>query len=187
MFEKLNDKSFGVKAGLGALLAVIIVVAAYFMPDLGVVTGVAAMETKNAQALKDLNAKKAENQNLKQYESRLADLDRQIVSLKQQMELQKSIVPDEKDADKFIVILQETATNAGVQLRKLDAKTTVNKDYYAELPFEIEVDGPFYGVLNFFDKLSTQARIVNVEGLAMKTTKGETKYPIAPTDSVKVV
>ena len=49
----------------------------------------------------------------KPYETKLPDLLAQIESLKQQMEIQKKIVPDEKEADKFIHLMQDTAAGVG--------------------------------------------------------------------------
>jgi Tfp pilus assembly protein PilO len=116
----------------------------------------------------------------------MVDLDRQIAQLKNQMEYQKQIVPDDKNADAFIQLLQEQASAAGINLRRLEAKPVANKEYYSEVPFAIEADGPFYGMVNFFDKLGSQTRIVNVNDLSMKTTNRNAKYAIGPNDSVTI-
>src|SRR4029079_1981134 len=109
-----------------------------------------------------LAAKEAENNQLRQYEAKIVDVDRQIAQLKAQMEYQKQIVPDDKNADAFIQLLQEQASAAGLNLRKLESRPVSNKEYYSEVPFAIEADGPYYGMVNFFEKLSGQTRIVNV-------------------------
>ena len=33
------------------------------------------------------------------------------------------------------------------------------------MPFEVELDGPYYSMLNFFDSVGKLERIVNVSGL----------------------
>lgn len=181
MLEKLNAQSTAVKAVILLAIAGILVATAWYAWP-----GVGAMKEANAQVAVTLEKKKAENADLQQFESKLNDLDRQIVMLKQQMELQKRIVPEEKDADKFIVLLQETATSAGINLRKLEAKPVATKEFYSEVPFGIEIDGPYYGVLNFFERLAGQTRIVNVDGLAMKSLGKSTKFTYAPNDTVEV-
>jgi type IV pilus assembly protein PilO len=181
MLQKLNELATGAKVGITIAIAALIIAAGYYGPY----PGVSATMDKNKTDADTLAAKKAENQKLEQFVSKLSDMDRQIASLKAQVELQKRIVPDEKEQDKFIILLQETATNAGVSLRKITTGAVAKKEYYTEVPYTIELDGPYYGVLNFFEKLSGQTRIVNVEGLAMKTlTKGQFAY--GPTDSVNV-
>lgn len=181
MLEKLNSQSTAVKAVIALAIAGILVATAWFAYP-----GVGAMIEANKQSAEQLEKKNKENADLRQFESKLNDLDRQIVMLKQQMELQKRIVPDEKDADKFILLLQETASNAGINLRKLEAKAVATKEFYSEVPFGIEIDGPYYNVLNFFERLAGQTRIVNVDGLNMKSLSKSQKFTYGPNDSVEV-
>jgi type IV pilus assembly protein PilO len=181
MLEKLNAQPTSIKAVIALAIAGILVATAWFAYP-----GVGAMMEQNKQDAVKLEAKNKENADLRQFESKLNDLDRQIVMLKQQMELQKRIVPDDKDADKFIILLQETASTAGINLRKLEAKPVATKEFYAEVPFAIEIDGPYYNVLNFFERLAGQTRIVNVDGLNMKSLAKNTKFQYGPNDSVEV-
>ena len=94
----------------------------------------------------------------------------------QQLELQlanlRQIVPDEKEVDNFIRLVVGTSTASGVQVRRFTAKPVVPQDYYVEVPFEMEMDGPYYEVLDFYDKLSKMARIVNISDLKMGSLQG---------------
>jgi len=64
------------------------------------------------------------------------------------------------------------------------------KEYYTEVPFDLELDGPYYSMLNFFDRVGKLERIVNVSGLLVSTTKNPTNakvkhsYQYAPNESV---
>ena len=49
------------------------------------------------------------------------------------------------------------------------------EEFYTEVPFEMELDGPYYSMLNFFDRVGKLERIVNVSGLLMATTKKPTR------------
>jgi type IV pilus assembly protein PilO len=182
MLEKLNNLSTPVKLVVALVIAGVIVGAAYYGP----IPGVSAMQEKNKADEATLQTQLAENQQLQQYESKTIDLDRQIGQLKAQMEYQKQIVPDDKNADAFIQLLQEQASASGINLRKLESKPVANKEYYSEVPFAIEADGPFYGMVNFFEKLGGQTRIVNVSDLAMHSTAKSNRYPIGPNDSVTI-
>jgi Tfp pilus assembly protein PilO len=99
-------------------------------------------------------------------------------------------VPDEKAVDGFITTLDGEAQKAGVELRRYSAKPTNAKEYYTELPFDIELDGPYYSMLNFFDRVGKLERIVNISGLAVATTRNPTAakakhtYQYAPNESV---
>jgi type IV pilus assembly protein PilO len=145
---------------------------------------------KNVAAEHALQTKVRENNELESYRPKLKDMDRQLANLKQQLEIEARIVPNEKSVDGFIEMLDAEAVKAGVELRRYTAKPVVAKDYYSEVPFELELDGPYYSMLNFFDRVGKLERIVNVSGLLVSNTKNpqgaKTKhtYQYAPNESV---
>src|SRR5579883_2084188 len=94
----------------------------------------------NLEAQQKLEAKQKENQELEAYRPKLAEIERQLASMKQQL--------------------------------------------------DIEVNGSFYSMLNFFDRVGKLERIVNVSGLMMASTrkpqdaKPKKTYQYAPNESV---
>jgi type IV pilus assembly protein PilO len=144
----------------------------------------------NTTAQQNLDAKLHENAELESYRPKLAEIERQLASLKQQLEIERRIVPDEKEVDGFMKMMDAEAVKTGVELRRYTAKPTAAKDFYTEVPFEMELDGPYYSMLNFFDHVGKLERIVNVSGLLVSSTKkpGDAKakhtYQYAPHESV---
>jgi type IV pilus assembly protein PilO len=145
---------------------------------------------KNTAAQHALQDKVRENNELESYRPKLKDMERQLANFKQQLEIERRIVPDEKAVDAFIETLDGEAAKAGVELRRYTAKPTAAKDYYSELPFDLELDGPYYSMLNFFDRVGKLERIVNVSGLLVSNTKNPSgakakhTYQYAPNESV---
>jgi len=82
------------------------------------------------------------------------------------------------------------ARKSGVEIRRYTARPYVAKEFYTEVPFEIEFDGPFYSMLGFFDRLGKVERIVNVSNLMVASTrkpsdaKAKHTYQYAPGESV---
>ena len=144
----------------------------------------------NDAAQQALNAKLQENAQLEPYRSKLADIDRQIANLKQQLEIEQRIVPDEKEVDGFMKMLDAEALKAGIELRRYTAMPVTSKEFYSEVPFEIELDGPYYSMLSFFDQVGKLERIVNVSNLLVANTKkasdakAKHMYQYAPNESV---
>lgn len=144
----------------------------------------------NETAQQALEAKMQENSELAPYRTKLADIDRQIANLKQQLEIEQRIVPDEKEVDGFIKTLDAEAVKAGVFIRRYTAMPTSSKEYYTEVPFELELDGPYYNMLGFFDQVSKLERIVNVNNLLVANTKkgsdakAKHTYQYSPNESV---
>jgi type IV pilus assembly protein PilO len=119
-----------------------------------------------------LKSKQAEIAQLTPYRAKLAELIAQSEKLSVQMEAQRKIVPEEKEVPTFITLVENESVAAGVEVRRYTPKDVVTKEYYVEVPFEIEVDGPYYSVLNFYDRLQKTERIVNVNNLTMGALKG---------------
>jgi type IV pilus assembly protein PilO len=169
---------------LGILVAAIAISAAlyylYYKP----------ISDQNEATAKQVATLKAENDSLRPYESKLKDLDVQIGNLTQQLEQMKQIVPDEKEADQFIRTVNATANSAGIEVRSYTTKPIASKEFFVEAPFDIELDGPYYSVLAFFDKMAKLERIVNVSNLQMANVKNPTdakvkrRYTYAPSETV---
>jgi type IV pilus assembly protein PilO len=179
-FNELSSvKQWGILALVGAVLTV----ALYF-------TVFNSKSAENATAQKALDTKLQENAELEKYRTKLDDIERQLASLKQQLEIERHIVPDEKEVDGFIKMLDAEAMKAGVELRRYTARPTAAKEFYTEVPFEVELDGPYYSTLNFFDRVSKLERIVNVSQLLVASTKKPSdakpahQYQYQPSESV---
>ena len=128
---------------------------------------------------------------LEAYRTKLAEIERQLASLKQQLEIERRIVPDEKEVDGFMQACstrkrrrQESSCGATRRSRRR------SKEFYTEVPFEMELDGPYYSMLNFFDRVGKLERIVNVSNLLVANTKkpsdakAKHTYQYAPNESV---
>ncbi|HTC48654.1 MAG TPA: type 4a pilus biogenesis protein PilO [Candidatus Aquilonibacter sp.] len=169
----------------GAVLAggVLVTVALYY-------TVFKSQSDKNATAQHALQEKVRENNELESYRPKLKDMERQLANLKQQLEIEARIVPNEKQVDEFIETMDGEAQKAGVELRRYTAKPVASKEYYSELPFDMELDGPYYSMLNFFDRVGKLERIVNISGLLVGNTKNPNDakakhtYQYAPNESV---
>ncbi len=144
----------------------------------------------NQELQTKIKAEKEENDRLRSFEPKLAEVNRNMAILQQQLEIQKKIVPDDKDADQFIKLLHDTAATSGIEIRRYTAMPVANKEFYSEVPFAIDIDGPYYSVLNFFQRVAELERIVNVSNMQMANTKNggaakvKNSYTYAPGETV---
>jgi type IV pilus assembly protein PilO len=164
-------------------LAVVLVLAGFYVPG----SPLASVRTQLEAAQAQLKPLEADVQNLRVYKQRRAELQADMDALEKQLATLQTIVPEEKQTDQFILMVQRAAVSAGVSIRTLTAKPVAQKPYYFEMPFEIEADGPYYSVLDFFARLGRLSRIINVGDLKMSDVKkGQTgtKFRMAPGTSV---
>jgi type IV pilus assembly protein PilO len=149
-----------------------------------------SVRDSNTAAQQKLEAKQKENKELEAYRPKLAEIERQLASLKQQLDIERRIVPDDKEVDSFMRMMDAEASKAGIELRRYTAKPVAQREFYSEVPFDLELDGPYYSMLNFFDRVGKLERIVNVSGLLVASTRkpadAKTKktYQYAPNESV---
>src|SRR5438477_9351154 len=127
-FNELSGiKQWGVVIAGGALVTA----ALYF-------TVFKSQSEKNASTQHALEEKIRENNELESYRPKLKQIEQQLAELKQQLEIEQRIVPDEKQVDGFMTMMDSEAQHAGVELRRYLAKDVKSQQYYSEVPFEME-------------------------------------------------
>src|SRR3972149_2032113 len=120
-------------------------------------------------------------------QQRHQELKTRLAATKDQLAQIQTVVPEEKKTDDFMRTLQASATNAQVSLRRLTSRPVVTKEVYAEIPFEVELAGPYYAAMEFFDRLGRSTRIINAGGLRLQgieAQRGGGKFDYAPGTSV---
>lgn len=163
-------------------LALVIIGAGEYVPVSPVADLRSTLEA-NHKRDSDLNRQVSE---LQVYERRNAEFKLEMAALEKQLDTLKTIVPEEKELDEFIRLLEGAAAASGVQIRSLTAEAVVPKDFHYELPFEIEVDGPYFSIEDFFSRLSRLSRIINVGDLTFNSLADakNSKFPLRPGTTV---
>jgi type IV pilus assembly protein PilO len=150
------------------------------------------MDAQNRTVRAQVKAKQEENAALAPYENKKADMERKIATLKDQLEQMKRIVPDEKEAPQFMEMIEAEARKSGIEIRRYTAKPTAAREFFTEVPWDVDLDGPYYSMLRFFENVAHLDRIINVSGLRMSSVRkpgdsGVKKtYPYGPTETVVV-
>lgn len=140
-----------------------------------------SLDDENQANKLKLESKKAENDKLRPYERNLPELNRTTEALQMQLENLQRIVPDEKEADQFMHAMQNEAKKSGIEIRRYTSKPVVSREFYTEVPFDLELDGPYYSLLNFFERVGKLERIINIGGLKVYSIKGSERAPVKTT------
>ena len=161
---KFSEFSSGIQLVVVLGLAVVLSGAAYWLVYKD-------MDNSNRALRTQLKAKQDENAALRPYADKKADMERKLASVKDQLEQMKRIVPDEKDAPQFMEMLQSEARRAGIEVRRYFAKPTAQREFFTEVPFDIDLDGSYFSMLHFFENVAHLDRIINVSGLKMASLR----------------
>ncbi len=88
---------------------------------------------------------------------------------KLEIELKKALLelPDKQEIDSLLAKVSSVGQDAGLEIRLFKPKDEAKKDYYAEVPVEMEVYGSFHQVATFFDEVGHLDRIVNLDKFSM--------------------
>ena len=182
MANPLREMSVIMQGLVALAIAVVLVVVGVYVP----VSPVAQERDAVDQAARRRAQLSQQVAQLQVYKQRYSELKSQMDALSKQLDTLKTIVPEDKEADEFIRLLQGAATASNVQVRRLTAVAVVPRDYYFEMPFEVQADGPYFNVLDFFARLGRLSRIINVGDLNFADASN-IKFPIRPGTTVSGV
>lgn len=97
-----------------------------------------------------------------EYEGLKRDLDNALTEL-----------PNSKEIPALLTSVTSAGKSAGLDFLLFRPKTEVPKEFYAEVPVDISVSGPFFGVANFFVAVSNLPRIVNISNVAFADIRND--------------
>lgn len=80
-------------------------------------------------------------------------------------------LPKEEEIPALIDSVYSDISASGLEPIVFAPKAQVNRDIYAEIPIEMKVQGSYFELANFFDRISRLPRIVNVRNLDLKRSK----------------
>ena len=181
MAISFKEAPWYIQALLFVALAIVLLAAGEYTPGLPV-----ARTRAELQTLRDQSSKLSQEVSaLQVYERRYTEFMQEMNALNKQLDTLKTIVPEGKEVDEFMRLLQGAASASGVSMRHLTSQAVVAREYHYEMPFNIEVDGPYFSIVDFFARLSRLSRIINVGDLTFNGLgDGKTKYPVRPSTTV---
>jgi len=126
----------------------------------------------------------SEEENLKkQYQSqahKVANLD---AFREQMLEMQKSFgallkqLPAKTEVPGLLEDITNTALGSGLEIKSIQLKPEVSKEFYVELPMEIEVTGTYHDIASFVSGVASLPRIVTLHDMVIDVvskSKGDT-------------
>ena len=86
----------------------------------------------------------------------------EIEALERKLEVALRQLPDSKELPVLLTDITSLGKNAGLDFKAFRPQEELRRDFYAEVPIEIEFVGDFHDVASFFDEVSRLPRIVNI-------------------------
>lgn len=119
-----------------------------------------AARSKQFELQRRLNEVRAVAANMEAFEAEVTALERRLTLALRQL-------PDSKELPVLLTDVTSLGKNAGLEFKAFRPRSEVPREFYAEVPIEIEFSGGFHEIADFFDRVAKLPRIVNVSELEM--------------------
>ena len=93
--------------------------------------------------------------------------------LKKDLEKALTELPNSKEIPSLLTSITSAGKGAGLEFLTFRPKPETPKDFYAEVPVDIVVSGPFVGIANFFVAVGNLPRIVNISNVAFSDIRND--------------
>lgn len=104
--------------------------------------------------------------------AKLARLRKELKEAEEKFKIAGRALPESEEIPSLLASISQSGQDAGLEFHLFQPKPDVIKDFYAEIPVSLTVQGTYHNVGTFFDKVSNLSRIVNIEGIKIKPTPG---------------
>lgn len=170
VIENFLERPMSHKIGLGV---VILALFAYIFWTYGYKTHWQTYE-QISEKIETLETKVYEQQRiakkLPEYKAEVAKLDGKLQIILREL-------PDSKEIENLLESISVLAIDTGLEVIKFAPARTQKREFVAEVPVEVEVEGTFHQLATFFDEVGHLARIVNINTIGIEILN-ETKTEV---------
>jgi Tfp pilus assembly protein PilO len=134
-------------------------------------------EIKGKRAL--LEGLQQEIQKGRAAERKLAQFREEVRRLEIELGKLLQVLPSKRNTEELIKRIETLTRQGDFTLRTFTPQDFIPKEFYAEWPINISLEGTYHNLALFFDRMSRFSRIINVEALKIAELKGVPQKSIA--------
>src|SRR5215470_4481447 len=164
----------------------------YYALGVGLAVGIALAAAVHWFWFKPLNeqiaAKKTELEGLNQEiakgraaERKLSQFREEVKRLELELSKLLQILPSSRNTEELIKRVEALTRQGDFSLKKFTPADPIAREFYAEYPIEIALDGTYHNLALLFDRMSRFSRIINVEDLKVGSLANVAGKSIAAT------
>ncbi len=149
-----------VKALVIAIICAVLAGAWFYLDTLGQLEELNSSEKKELDLKTEFEEKQKKSANLQDYRDQLAQIETSLAIMIKQM-------PTQEEVASLLVDISQTGLASGLEFRLFQPGTPVARDFYSELPINIQVIGKYEELSLFVSGLAALPRIVTVHDVKM--------------------
>ena len=100
--------------------------------------------------------------------NKLPEFQREVQALEARLETLKRILPPEKEMPDLMRRVQYLAAQSSLSIRKFNPAAPAQKDFYQEVPINLDLEGTYHNLGAFLDRVSRMSRLVNMGDVKIK-------------------
>lgn len=155
---KLEDKPWYHALGYGLVIGVILAGAVHYAWFRGLNHQIKEKRTQLESLQQEIQKGRAAERKLPQFREEVRRLELELGKLLQ-------VLPSKRNTEELIKRIETLTRQGDFTLRKFTPGEFVPKEFYAEWPIDIALEGTYHNLALFFDRMSRFSRIINVEDL----------------------
>lgn len=158
--DRFNTYPLGQKIMLLLMLVILIFVGFYGL-------ALQPLQDEINQRKDQLTQLQREKEKLDQVKANRADVLARLEGLKRQLIIAREKLPATAEVPSLLQRIHNQGKTAGLDINKFKRLPDTAKDYYTEIPVEMELVGTYDELANFFFYVGRMTRIVNVQGISL--------------------
>ncbi len=162
----LEGKPWWYGLAIGAVVAALIVGGGWW----GLIDDMNAEVAKQEAELQDLQRQLQEG---RAAQANLPRFREEVAALELELEKLLRILPARRNTPDLIRRIRLLVERGDFELKSFEPGNPADRDFYAEWPIKIELDGNYHNLALFFDRISRFSRIINVGDLEVSALRQE--------------
>lgn len=158
LFEKVAELSKPQRIGIyiGALSAFVLLFGYFFIwPKFGTID---SLEKRLTQVQGELAKAKKNAAELNDWRTKMKKKETEYKTV-------MKALPEKEEIPSLLAGISQAGKDAGLEFLFFQPKPEVRKEFFAEIPVDINVSGSYHQVAVFFEKVSNLPRIVNIRNI----------------------
>ncbi|MEA3487440.1 MAG: type 4a pilus biogenesis protein PilO [Thermodesulfobacteriota bacterium] len=136
-------------------------------------------KTRLSEELESLNRRIVASQ---QVVGQIEKYKKELARLKKDLQIILAKLPDQKEIPRLLTSVSEAGRNAGLDFILFEPTAPVSKEFYAEIPVKIKVEGTYNDIAVFFDSVAHLPRIANIMDVEIKMGRKDARGNILQAD-----
>ncbi len=168
-FENIGSWPIGIRLGAAFILFAMVVGGGFYYFTQDQIAKLETVQSKEQPLKLEFKAKQGKAVNLEAYKSQMVEMKKRFGSMLRQL-------PQKTEVADLLVEISQTGLSNNLEFSLFKPSAEIRKEFYAELPVNIEVTGSYHDFGGFATGVAALPRIVTIHDVEMeikKTAKGK--------------